>query len=327
MFNIKNIKEEYLNKTNLLKYVNEYDIYAYYIGHFIVGSKMSSPFREDNNPSFAIFVGTNGDLIYNDFLIGSGNCIRFVTIMENCSYDEALSILNKRYNLQLIDFNKVTSKYNHQPIISNKTIHTKPEIWISIKVRDWQLYDKEYWFDRYEITGSTLQYFDVYAISKFWINQHCIIADKHAYAYREDTNVYKIYQPYLTTSNGKFWSNIKNKEIYQGHDQLPDRGEILLITSSKKDVMVLYECQFNSVAPHTEHQILSEELYYEYSNRFDVIIILYDNDNAGTTHANKMVDKYNLKSLVLPDSDTKDPSDFVEKYDKKTLKEWILTQL
>src|SRR5690606_36413989 len=178
----------------------------------------------------------------------------------------------------------------------------KPPTIISIKLRDWQLHDKEFWYNRYEITRSTLDYYNVYPISRFWINQYRYNADKHAYAYREDTNVYKIYQPYLSTDNGKFWSNIKNKDIYQGHDQLPEKGEILFITSSKKDVMVLYECGFNAVAPHTEHQILSDELYYEYSNRFDVIIIFYDNDNAGITHANKMVDRYNIKSIILPES-------------------------
>src|SRR5690606_26460777 len=239
MFNIKDIKEEDLNKKNVLKHVTQYDIYAYYLGNFDIGSKMKSPFRRDDNPSFGIIVGNQGDLIYNDYLLGSGECIGFVSRMENCTFNEALSILNKRYKLNLIDFNSnVISKYNHKPIITNKEITNKPPTTISIKLRDWQLHDKEFWYNRYEITRSTLDYYNVYPISRFWINQYRYNADKYAYAYREDINVYKIYQPYLSTDNGKFWSNIKNKDIYQGYDQLPDRGEILFITSSKKDVMV-----------------------------------------------------------------------------------------
>jgi hypothetical protein len=49
--------------------------------------------------------------------------------------------------------------------------------------------------------------------------------------------------------------------------------------------------------------------------KWDLMVILYDNDEAGILHADKMVKKYGIKSLILPESDTKDPSDFVKKYD------------
>lgn len=328
MFNLKEIKEEWLNKINLLKYISSYDIYYYYIGHFDIGKPFSSPFRTDKTPSFNIYIAYDGELIHQDFKLGSGNCIRFVSIMENCGYFDALSILNERYKIGLVDLNKnkIKSNYTKTPLITNVKVYEKAEVWIDIKVRQWELHDKEYW-SKYEISKATLEYFDVFPVQRFWINDARINANKHCYAYYYEPRVYKVYQPYLEVGSGKWWSNIKNKEVYQGHNQLLDAGDILFITSSLKDVMVLYECGYNAVAPHTEHQILSDGLYQQYSSNFDLVLVLYDNDSAGILHANKMVEKYNIKSLVLPDSDTKDPSDFVEKYDLETLKSWILNKI
>ncbi len=327
MFDLKKYKDEILNKNNLLKYINPYDVYYYYLGDFTAYKSTNSPFRKDDNPSFGIFLSATNELIFNDYKLGGGDFIKFVSLMENCSYKEAMSILNKRYNVNLIDLNKpISSTYTKPPLITNKTVEKKSETWINIIPRKWQLHDKQYW-SQYEISKATLEYFDVSPISKFFINQYGYKAHKYAYAYYYEPSVYKIYQPYLLVKDGKFWSNIKNSEIYQGVNQLPDSGELLFITSSLKDVMVLYEAGFSGIAPHTEHQILSEGLFSYYKSKWDLMIVLYDNDEAGILHANKMVDKFKLKSLVLPESDTKDPSDFVKKYDLSTLKDWILNNL
>jgi hypothetical protein len=327
MINLKKYKEELLNRTNVLKYVKEYDIYAYYLGPFIPFTIMKSPFRTDNKPSFGIFYGKYGDLAFNDYKLGGGDCIKFVSLMEHCDHKTALGIINNRYNLKFPNtFNSsITSKYTHKAIVSKTKILEKKEIWINVEIRDWQEHDKEYWFKAYEISGSTLTYYNVFPIKRYWINDYRFNADKHAYAYRFDKNVYKIYQPYNT--HFKWATNVKNKDIYQGHEQLADSGNILFITSSLKDVMVLHEAGFSAIAPHTEHQILNDELFHYYSSKWNLMVILYDNDEAGILHANKMVKKYGIKSLILPESDTKDPSDFVKKYDLSTLQNWILTNI
>lgn len=324
MLNLKNVHEEFITKANLLKHVNEYDIYAYYLGVFDTYSIMSSPFREDKSPSFGIYIGTRGNLMYNDFKLGSGDCIKFVSIMENCTYSQALGILNVRYNLgyQMSKYHKANSIYTKPPVLYNKEVIPKEDVWIDIKIRDWDIRDKEYW-SQYEITLDTLTYFDVYPIKRFWINDKVFNVQPLAYAYYYNDRVFKIYQPQLDVKSGKWFSNIKNKEEYQGSNQLPDSGEILFITSSLKDVMVLYEAGYSAIAPHTEHQILSEGLFSYYQSKWDLMTVFYDNDEAGQLHANKMVNKYGIKSIQLPEEDTKDPSDFVQKYDLNSLKEWI----
>lgn len=324
MYNITNIKEELISYDNLLKHVTEYDIYAYYLGNIEIGRVTSSPFRRDDNPSFGIYLGNNGALMFNDYLLGSGNCIMFVQRMENCTWWEALCILNERYGLGYRGSSKKKTSYTHKPIITNTKVLDKIEKWIDIKVRPWEVYDRDYW-SKYEISLYTLQFYNVYPIQRFWINNMRFNVDRLAYAYYYEPRVFKIYQPW--SQDFKWVSNIKNSEIYQGYHQLPEQGEILFITSSLKDVMVLHEAGFNAVAPHTEHQVLSEALFSHYSSKFELMIVLYDNDNAGIKHAKKMQEKFGLKYLVLPESDTKDPSDFVEKYDLETLKQWILNSL
>lgn len=328
MLDLKNIKEEYITTQNILKCIDEYDIYAYYLGAFNVNSIFSSPFRKDNNASFGIFINAKGELIYNDYKLGGGNVWTFVGYMENCNFLQVLGILNNRYNLgyRISDKHKKYSSFINKPVVYNKLITPKQDIWIDIKLREWELHDKEYW-SQYEISYSTLEFYNVFPISRFWLNNTVYNVDRYAYAYYYDARVFKIYQPYLDSKTGKWFSNIKDKDIYQGTNQLPDSGEILFITSSLKDIMVLYEIGYSAIAPHTEQQMLTESLFSHYSTKWNLMIVLYDNDDTGILRANKMKEKYGIKSIQLPESDTKDPSDFVKKYDLETLKLWIQQQI
>ena len=324
---LDNIKFEYLTKETLLKHLDQYDIYAYYLGTFDVYNIMSSPFRADKSPSFGVFQ-VDGKLIYNDFKLGGGDCIMFTMYMESCNYQQALGILNRRYKINLIEYKTqyANSKFTRPAKKYNKIVNEKEDYWINISLRHWMKRDKEYW-SQYEISLATLEFYNVNPINRFWINTYTYNVDKLSYSYYYSDRVYKIYQPHKTVATGKFFSNIKDKEQYQGSNQLPDKGDILFITSSLKDVMVLYEAGFWAIAPHTEHQILSERLFMHYSSKWDLVNVLYDNDEAGILHANKMVEKFGIKSIVMPDSDTKDPSDFVKKYDLNSLKQWIQQQI
>ena len=101
---------------------------------------------------------------------------------------------------------------------------------------------------------------------------------------------YKIYSPYEVKN--KWLSNTKKTDI-QGYNQLPNKGERLLITSSLKDVMCLHAAGYNAIAMQSEMQMPSEKLISELKERFNTIDILYDNDfnnvnNPGQTMARKI---------------------------------------
>lgn len=316
----KNTGSEILCKENIMKKVSPYDIFFHYYGNFTVGKLEHSPFRVDEKPSFGIYVSKrNGELVYNDYRLGGGDCIAFVKYKYGCSYTEALKIINRDFGLNLIEFGKDINKdidkaIKQKSIITNYKPKPKPFFPIKIKVRNWLDRDKNYWWKKYQIKLETLKFYRVYPLTRFWIGEQKFYTDKLCYGYFFKEGVFKIYQPLLTNTTGKWYSNIDNSIPWQGYHQLPEKADILFITSSLKDVMVLYELGYAAIAPHTEKQIFTKDMYEELKQRFKHIIVYYDNDEAGVTHSTKITKQFPVDYINNPKGLPKDPSDFVEDY-------------
>jgi len=317
---LSDLKNKQLNKENILKQVSEYDIYKYYLNEVPLNTVISSPFRKDKNPSFGIFYSKYNELAFNDYKLGAGNCFNFVMMMNNVNYFEALSIINQIFNLELYD-NKPYSLGNiKKAVITNYIPEKKDSCIIRIKLKSVTQSDVDY-FSPLNIT----KIHNLYPIERFWINQYSFKAANLAYAWRYGTNIYKIYQP--LTPDSKWWTNISNNITWYGHDLLPETGDLLFVASSNKDAAVLHQLGYNAIAPHTESQKFSQEQYDEYSKRFDKIIIFYDNDDTGILKAENFCDTYNLTYLVLEETNTKDPFEFVKKYSLEDLNDFIIESL
>ena len=317
MFSSKRIKRSPLNEESILKKVSEYDIYSYYIGDFRLGIVFSSPLHKDRNPSFGIFAGTNGRLMFNDYVKGAGTCFNFVMKLFVVDYWTALNIINNDMKLGLessTNVSRVEKKYDPTNYKPNKN-----EIRMAIKKRKWNLSDKLYWKESYQITCETLIKFNVYPISHYYINGVAIRTGPVAYAYHLAKGVYKIYQPNLKRNEGKFFTNVSLDTPWQGVRQIPKGGDILLITSSLKDVLSLYECGYNAIAPHTEHQILTNRLFNYYKSRWKHIVIFYDHDKAGLMHAERWKEEFGLPFITTENDRAKDPSDYVKLNSSGTL--------
>ena len=92
MYNTNNVVER-ITLEEILNRTTEYDIYRLYIGKsFKIGHIMNSPLRNDKNPSFGIFkCNKSGDLLFKDHSTGeAGNCIKFVQLKFDISYNESL---------------------------------------------------------------------------------------------------------------------------------------------------------------------------------------------------------------------------------------------
>lgn len=321
MFKTNIVQKKPLNEENILTKVSEYDIYRYYIGDFKVKAIFSSPLHKDNSPSFGIFVGDNGRLMFNDYVKGSGTCFIFVMKLFGVDYWTALNIINNDMKLGLqssSNVSRVEKKYSPSTYKPNKK-----EVFMAIKRREWNSSDRIYWEESYGISISTLDKFNVYPISHYYINGVAIKTGPLAYAYHLDKGTYKIYQPNLKREEGKFYSNVSVKTPWQGARQLPNKGELLFITSSLKDVMTLYECGFYSIAPHTEHQIFTNRVFDYYSKRWDKIIMFYDHDEAGFTHASKWKQEFGLDTITTESDIAKDPSDWAKLHSIPLLKKFI----
>lgn len=319
MFSNKDVSTEILCKQNILKHVSEYAIYNYYIPVFKIGAIGLSPLREDNNPSFGIFIGKYGDLTFNDYKLGGGDCITFVALLEGVSRYQAMRIINKIFELNLLVLREndtaLPDRRSAKASLKNNNIKKKTKPKISIKIREWAEHDLEY-FSPLDHTKLKL-----FPIKFYWIDDQLFNTNKYAYAFRYDTNVYKIYQPNL--EKGKWWTNISVENQWFGHSELPDTGDLLFVCSSNKDASVLQQLGYSAIAPHTESQMFSAAQYEEYSKRFKKIVIFYDNDETGILKAEKFGKAWNLDHIFLEETDTKDPFEFIKTYSLLDLYEWL----
>ncbi len=311
-----------LSIESILERVTEYDIYKYYIGQsFKLGRIMTSPFREDKHPSFGIFKSNkHGSLLFKDLATGkTGNCVQFVQELFNISYRESLlKILNDLTNNNLIrSVEGISIREEYESISTVISVSRKP----FCKV------DDDYW-SQYCLERSDLRHFNVFPIQQYWINE--IVQPwsyklaNPGYAY-QIYNKYKIYKP-LTNKKDKWISNCGSYDI-QGFEQLKYQGDLLIITKSLKDVMVLYKMGYNAIAPHGENHLIPKCIIDSIKLRFNKIVILYDNDESGKIGSNKLSKKYDTPTIFIPYSNYKDISDYVKEFGldegKKLIKELL----
>ena len=310
--------KDHLHTDVILGKITEYDIFMYYCPNLKeIGKKFNSDLREDNSPTVYITM-YNGKLLYKDF--GNSDhtfdCFNYVRYKYNCSFIDALRIIDCDFNLGLSSniagqqFTMGIMGYRQENIPKLE----KQTVIIQKKKRLWTRDDANFW-SKYLVSKKILIKFAVEPISHFWVNNDRFTCKSISYAFNFK-NRYKIYSPYEVKNK---WLSNTNKTDIQGYNQLPTNGERLIITSSLKDVMCLYAAGYNSVAMQSEMQIPSEKLISELKQRFNTIEILYDNDfnkinNPGQTMAKKICDLYGFKNIFLPDEfKSKDPSDLVHK--------------
>ncbi len=309
---------DHLHTDVILGKITEYDIFMYYCPNFKeLGKKFNSDIREDNSPTVYITM-YNGKLLYKDF--GNSDhtfdCFNYIKYKYSCSFIDALKIIDCDFNLGLsskteaVKFTMGCMAYRQ----NNTPEFERKPILIHKKRRTWNKEDANFW-SKYLISKKILIKFAIEPISHFWINNSRFTCKSITYAFKF-RNRYKIYSPYEEKNK---WLSNTNKTDVQGYNQLPNKGERLIITSSLKDVMCLHAAGYHSIAMQSEMQIPSEKLISELKQRFNTIEILYDNDfnkqnNPGQTMAKKICDLYGFKNIYLPNKfKSKDPSDLVAK--------------
>tara|TARA_R110002012_G_scaffold1455_10_gene6182 strand:+ start:1114 stop:2106 length:993 start_codon:yes stop_codon:yes gene_type:complete len=310
--------KDHLHTDVILGKISEYDIFVYYCPSFKeLGKKFNSDLRQDKSPTVYI-TPYNGKLLYKDF----GNpdhtfdCFNYVKYKYNCSFIDALRIIDCDFNLGLSpnivgrQFTMGIMAYRQNKVPS----FTKEATIIQKKKRPWNKEDAKFW-SKYLVSKKILIKFAVEPISHFWVNNNRFTCKSITYAFKFK-NRYKIYSPYEDKNK---WLSNTNKTDVQGYNQLPNKGERLIITSSLKDVMCLHAAGYNAIAMQSEMQIPSEKLISELNTRFNTIELLYDNDfekldNPGQAMAKKICDLYGFKNICLPRTfESKDPSDLVSR--------------
>ena len=337
-----------LSKESILSKVSSEDIFREYCSPFkTIGEHFNSELRDDPKPS-AIIDWIRGDLMYSDF--GDGLHIRAIPYVEmkfGLSYWDALE---KIYNDFKLDLNTSTIRNISNNSLAHSYIYSKdrglvttkqPTI-IRIKKRIeegtrergiyYRPYDLKYWEDFYW-TEYMLKESKTFAISHYFLNNHKTNFEDKVYAvgnervfvydyyWHEGTMRRKLYFP--DRKENKWISNVDDS-IVQLVDVAPKTGDILFITSSKKDAGIFWRMQLekmfpglviHGVAPNAESVFVDPKWLSKMKTRWKRIVIWYDNDwdkkdNSGVKHAKKFSEMYGLEYFYNPDNTPKDPSDF-----------------
>lgn len=311
-----------LTLTNLLNRVNQEDVFkTYCLGFKGVNTKFNSEFRKDSNPSCSVYA-YKGKLYYKDFgeVAAPVDCVGYVQRKFHTDLPGALQIINRDFNLGLgIGFQSANHTKGVYTIKSkDKLTVDEKKTDIQIEIRKFNKADEAYW-GSYGITKSTLALYHVFPISWFSVNGKWFKADSLAYCFHyykyNGQHLVKIYQP-RKKGFGKWISNT-NTTVVQGEGILAKKGELLIVTKSLKDVMILRELNYESIAPNSETILLPFSYFEKQIKRFKRKFVLFDYDNGGIAGANRYCDKWgkHLDFIWIPSYlKQKDISDVAKKH-------------
>jgi DNA primase len=299
----------------ILSKVTEYDIYAKYIGQFKVGMIYNSPFRKDKNPSFGIYYSRRTkQLLFKDHGTGEcGNVIKFVSLFTGkTEYNDILSDIVDKLNIT-----------NNTKLVSSKQYIPPTETAIGVVRQEFTDVDINYW-KQFNISINTLKKFNVNSIKYYLCNgivKGTYKRENPMYAYKVYNN-FKIYRP-LADKYTKWRNNLTDYDI-QGYEQLPQKGDILFITKSMKDVMCLHEMGYPAVSPSSESTFLPKDVLEQLKTRFKRIIILFDRDTAGVKRSRKLSRETGLEAMFINKKfKAKDVSDAVKANSFEEIKNWL----
>ena len=336
--------EEYLNenlltKANVLKYIDEYDIYSKYIGSELeLYTKYSSPLRTgDDDPSFSIYYSKyNKDTImFKDQSTGnSGDVFKFMRHLmgEGDSLAHIKTVLlqiNSDFNLELGEDTETRGEFIPQ-LIETRPLRRDPT---TIEVTAHSEETEEYlnYWEFLEIPKKVRDkyYCSNVAVIHFINEVHLSVPARSMCVSYEIAGFYKTYQPFEDRKY-KFRNNFPPGWV-EGALQLSYKSNFCIITKSSKEIMFLYaHFGWEAVAGTSENSMISD--YYMRTTlheKYERVFIWLDNDDAGRVAQQRYLDKYEwLEPIVFGDFlEDSDPTDLFSRMKRQGDKEAALAYL
>jgi hypothetical protein len=313
--------ESKITKELLLSAHNEETYMSYYLGIPVKKGLFRSPLRADAHNTCSYFRGKSGILYFKDF--ATGQCLDFVNVVMTkyaCSYYKALDIIAGDFGL--------TKKSDKKPIVikSQPKFEEEKQTFIQCETKPFSEGELKWW-GSYGISQKILSKFHVFSCKTVFLNG-VVFAQSSAnfpifgyyFGKKENVEQWRIYMP--KSKNTRFLGNVSHKTI-QGYKQVIDKGKLLVITKSMKDVMCLYSIGIPAIAPNSETQFVEPKMLEELKTRFTNIALLFDTDLTGVRFMNKIRKQYPelIITLIPRKYKAKDISDFYKLYGKdKTVK-------
>ena len=280
--------------------VSDADIVAYYLGITKIPTRIKSPLRKDDKPSFGLYSRDGEHIYYTDFATGDkGHIIDLLRQMWGTDFNQTWERITKE--LSPMSGVRVTRTFSKAKI---ETTNTSTQI--KVKARDWKEYDFEYW-RKYGVTKEWLQFANVYPISHIIFikeNQEPLTtkADKLAYVFvefKEGHTTYKVYQP--ENKKGFKWFSSHDHSVVSLWAKIPETGDKLVICSSLKDALCLWSnTGIPAIALQGEGYGMSETAVNELKRRYKNVYILFDSDAAGIKGSTKLSEQTGFTNIILP---------------------------
>jgi len=289
-------------------YLSDLEIFNRYIGNVQIGNPFCSLLRTDKNPSCNLYISKSGTVRYKDHSTGDNlTAISYVQTLFNLSYPDALRKI-------AADFNLNDQEFTAKPIFNSKKPEiVKQKVEIKIVPKKFTEADLEYW-SSFGISYETLKLFNVYSVDKLWIKKQPMIIkrDELCFAYYfPQSNHLKIYFP-LRKKGNKWYSNTDNICDVQGYYQMniKDTKPSIILTSSLKEVMLLWEYGIKSMAIHGELANYDVDFIRHIKKYCTEIRSLYDWDESGFKAGNNLKNLHGIEMITKPDDlQCKDISD------------------
>ena len=286
--------------------------------------KIKSAFNiTDKVPSMCIYTDSKGFYKFKDFSSGyGGDGLNLVMHLYNLdSRGRASFRIMDDYNIYVSNNTYISLEYK---------VHSKYVV-SDFEIRHWNTLDQAYW-KNFKLSSSILESHNVHPLSFYTMIKEDAgklldkihITGNFIYGYfREDGTLYKIYTP--KNKENKF---IKVKDYIQGSDQLDFKSKYLIITSSLKDLMCFKKLGITGIeviAPDSENSVIPENFMKPLLQKYQKIIVLFDNDDPGIKSAQRYQEKYGFNYINLDMS--KDLSDSVRDHGVEAVRDKLFPLL
>lgn len=302
------------DKKKIIDNMDHYDLYRIIMGtDFKLSKAMKSPFRQDNKPSFSIYLGYDKKLKWHDFAYGGGDIYKLV--MDTMGVDFAGAV-NHLYDAT----GKIDTSEDSR---FGKNVYEYPEI----RLVPIYHYDRYALIRDYHIDDGVLEAYDCFAVTGYgmekWLNNDLIEekrVDKSSIGYvfvRTDSPrpYYKFWFPKeskefrykASMTDGLFFGSRRLERGIEYAPAIPKSNKFVIICAGEKDAMTITTgFTVNSMDPNnidnelfgicvalsSESANLTWDQYNKMKEFADNIFVMYDNDNPGIENMNKLVLEY-----------------------------------
>ena len=308
------VEENLLCKANILKYVDDYSIYSFYIGSELeLRTKYSSPLREgDEDPSFSLYYSKyKPDVIwFKDSAKGiHGDVFDFLIVYLQVSLKTVLLQINSDFGLGLSD----EDVGDFKPHLLKPAPIKKHPIKIQITAHKGETKEFLAYWENLEISKTTRDkyYCKNPHIIHYITDVHLTNSSNELTISYEILNHYKIYKP---NAERKFKFRNDYLDIYvEGALQLGFKEEFCVITKSTKEIMFFWEhFKWECVAGKSETTPINPYFMTNVlQKQYKKVFIWLDNDDAGRTAQAKYLEEYPWLIPIVFDSfiELSDPTD------------------